>query len=189
MPNVLFSFLLLVLHLAINTAGQIKHLQTFQKLVLLPLLRSGRSKDLSKICYAETCVWLFFVYEKVHLRWYKFFLTVPSGKGQKEFSFQGSSSYLPDNYLRTRKVISWSCLFLFTESACSQNIYFKCMCHFWKEDKKREEEPLQEFFSSASNMKGKWKQKTLLRFRACKLETYILSVSNGIKKFLLQHQF
>lgn len=97
MPNVLFSFLLLVLYLAINTAGQIKHLQTFQKLVLLPLLRSGRSKDLSKICYAETCVWLFFVYEKVHLRWYKFFLTVPSGKGQKEFSFQGSSSYLPEN--------------------------------------------------------------------------------------------
>lgn len=141
MPNVLFSFLLLVLYLAINTAGQIKHLQTFQKLVLLPLLRSGRSKDPSKISYAETCVWLFFVCEKVHLRWYKCFLTVPSGKGQKKFSFQGSSSYLPDNYLRTRKVISWSCLFLFTDSACSQNIYFNVCVIFERKTKREKKNP------------------------------------------------
>lgn len=52
---------LLVLYLAINTAGQIKHLQTFEKQVLFPLLRSVRSKDLSKISYAETCVWLYFL--------------------------------------------------------------------------------------------------------------------------------
>lgn len=52
---------LLVLYLVINTAGQIKHLQTFEKQVLLPLLRSVRSKDLSKISYAETCVWLYFL--------------------------------------------------------------------------------------------------------------------------------
>lgn len=61
MPNVLFFLLLLVLYLATNTAGQIKHLQIFQKQVLLPLLRSVRSKDSSKISYAETCVWLFCV--------------------------------------------------------------------------------------------------------------------------------
>lgn len=128
---------LLVLYLVINTAGQIKHLQTFEKQVLLPLLRSARSKDLSKISYAETVSGYIFCCEKVQLRRYECFLTNPSDKGQKEIPFQGSSSYLPDNHLRTRKVICWSCLFLFTDSACSQNTYFKCMGHFWKKDKKR----------------------------------------------------
>lgn len=62
---VFFFFLLLVLYLAINTPGQIKHLQTFQKEVFLPLLRSVRSKDPSKISYAKPCVWLFCVCVKM----------------------------------------------------------------------------------------------------------------------------
>lgn len=137
-----FPLLLLVLYLAINTAGQMKHLQTFEKQVLLPLLRSVRSKDLSKISYAETCVWLYFcVCEKVQLRWYECFLTNPSRKGQKDNPFQGSSSYLPDNRLRTRKVICWSCLFLLKTQHAHRTLILKVWVIFERKTKRDKKNP------------------------------------------------
>lgn len=127
------------------------------------------------------CIWHFFS-EKVELRWSKCFLTNPSGNGQKEVPLQGSLSHLPDTYLRTRKITCWSCLFLFTDSMGSQRTNFNQMSHFWKGAKERQQESLLDFTSPASYLQGRWK-KSSLKICVYMLETYILTVSNVIKKF------
>lgn len=100
---------------------------------------------------------------------------------ERFLSFKGSSSYLSDNYLRTRKVICCSCFFLFTDSACSQNSYFRCMCHFLKRRQKEIGRIPQFNFLH----ERKVKIKTTIQIFTNMLETLVLSVSNIIQKFLL----